>query len=255
MTKVTISNLTKTFGNVVAVKDLNLEVKDGEFLVLVGPNGCGKTTLLRLISGVIIPDKGSIYFDDVLVNDIRPEQRGVRVVFQGYALYPNMKVYDDKRYSNLNFALKVRKYTLDKSRYIINSVNLRIGVKKTLFDRKPNELSQGEKQKVAVARAITLPPKVFLMDEPVSNLDPSSRIRVIKELLRLHEGLKTTTIYVTHNLAEAMAIADRVAVMNEGTIQQVGTPDEVHNNPVNGFVVDFIKYFDYSSLLHELSKK
>ena len=252
LTSVTLDNVTKRFGGVVALRNLNLEVKDREFFVLVGPNGCGKTTLLRLIAGVIKPDSGNIYIDNIPVNDLKPAQRGVRMVFQSYALYPHMKIFDERRYSNLNFALKVRKYMSDKIRNIVRDVSENVGIDRRLFRRKPHELSHGEQQKVAVGRAITIPPKVFLMDEPLSNIDPPSRIQIIKEIRRVHEELQTTTIYVTHNLAEAMAIADRLAIMREGSIEQVGTPSQVRDNPINEFVADFVEYYDYTAHLRSL---
>ncbi|RLI23818.1 glycerol-3-phosphate ABC transporter ATP-binding protein, partial [Candidatus Bathyarchaeota archaeon] len=182
LAKVTVENLTKRFGKVVAVNNLNLEIRDREFFVLVGPNGCGKTTLLKLIAGVLRPDSGNIYIDDVLVNDLKPAERGVRMVFQSYALYPHMKVYDERKYSNLTFALKIQKYLTDKIKSIVHQVAQNVGIERRLFDRKPNELSHGEKQKVAVGRAITIPPKVFLMDEPMSNIDPPSRVKMMKEI-------------------------------------------------------------------------
>lgn len=249
MAKVTVENLTKRFGKVVAVNNLNLEVQDREFFVLVGPNGCGKTTLLKLIAGVLRPDSGNIYIDDVLVNDLKPSERGVRMVFQSYALYPHMKVYDERKYSNLTFALKIQKYLTDKIKNIVHQVAQEVGIERKLFDRRPDELSHGEKQKVAVGRAITIPPKVFLMDEPMSNIDPPSRVKMMKEIRRLHDELRTTTIYVTQNLTEGIALADRMAVMKDGTLQQVGTPDEIINHPVNEFVADFIKYYDYTAQL------
>jgi len=254
LAKVTVEKLTKRFGKAVAVNNLNLEVRDREFFVLVGPNGCGKTTLLKLIAGVLRPDSGNIYIDDVLVNDLKPSERGVRMVFQSYALYPHMKVYDERKYSNLTFALKIQKYLTDKIKSIVHQVAHEVGIERKLFDRKPNELSHGEKQKVAVGRAITIQPKVFLMDEPMSNIDPPSRVKMMKEIRRLHDELRTTTIYVTQNLTEGVALADRIAVMKDGTIQQVGTPDEIINHPVNEFVADFIKYYDYTAHLQTFGR-
>lgn len=251
---VKLEKLRKRFGRVTAVENVNLEVNDGEFFVIVGPNGCGKTTLLRLIAGLIEPDSGNIYIEDMLVNRFKPADRGVRMVFQSYALYPHMKVFDERRHSNLSFALKIRSFLTERIRGVVERVADMVGIDRKLFDRKPNQLSQGEKQKVAVGRAITLPPKVFLMDEPLSNLDPPSRVRVISEIRRIHDELRTTTIYVTQNLVEAMAIADRLAVMKEGTIQQVGTPEDVYKHPVNDFVADFIKYYDYTYQLRAIKK-
>lgn len=249
MAKVTLENLTKKFGKVVAVNDVNLQIRDREFFVLVGPNGCGKTTLLGLIAGIIQPDKGNIYIDDVLVNNLSPSERGVRMVFQSYALYPHMKVYDERKHSNLSFALKLRRFMTEKIRSIVSRVAEDVGIRMELFDRKPHELSQGEKQKVAVGRALTITPKVLLMDEPMSNIDPPSRVKMMEKIRQLHEELRITTIYVTQNLNEGMALADRLGVMNEGKIIQVGTPEQILNHPVNEFVADFIKYYDYTSYL------
>jgi len=249
LAKVTLENLTKKFGKVVAVNDVNLHIRDREFFVLVGPNGCGKTTLLGLIAGIIQPDKGNIYIDDVLVNNLSPSERGVRMVFQSYALYPHMKVYDERKHSNLSFALKLRRFMTEKIRSIVSRVAEDVGIQRELFDRKPHELSQGEKQKVAVGRALTITPKVLLMDEPMSNIDPPSRVKMMEKIRQLHEELRITTIYVTQNLNEGMALADRLGVMNEGKIIQVGTPEQILNHPVNEFVADFIKYYDYTSYL------
>lgn len=249
MAKVTLENLTKKFGKVVAVNDVNLQIRDREFFVLVGPNGCGKTTLLGLIAGIIQPDKGNIYIDDILVNNLSPSERGVRMVFQSYALYPHMKVYDERKYSNLSFALKLKRFMTEKIRSIVSRVAEDVGIRRELFDRKPHELSQGEKQKVAVGRALTITPKVLLMDEPMSNIDPPSRVKMMEKIRQLHEELRITTIYVTQNLNEGMALADRLGVMNEGKIIQVGTPEQILNHPVNEFVADFIKYYDYTSYL------
>ena len=250
MAKVRLEDLTKTFGHVTAVKEVSFETFDEEFFVLVGPNGCGKTTILRLIAGLTEPDSGNIYIGDRLVNNLKPVERGVSMVFQGYALWPHMKVFDEKAYSNLSFGLKIQKYLTERIKGIAEKVADQVGIERKLFSRKPDQLSAGQKQKVAIGRAITIPPKVFLMDEPLSNLDPPSRLRVMSEIKRIHDELKTTTIYVTQNLVEAMAMADRMAIMKEGTIQQVDTPEQVSSHPANDFVADFIKYHDYLYYLH-----
>jgi len=252
LASVRLENLTKQFDRVTAVNSVSLEVANGEFFVLIGPNGCGKTTILRLIAGLINPDSGNIYIDDKLVNNVKPVDRGVSMVFQGYALWPHMKVFDEKTYTNLSFALKIQKNLTEKIKGTVRNVADQVGIEKKLFSRKPDQLSAGQKQKVAIGRAITIPPKVFLMDEPLSNLDPPSRLHVMSEIKRIHDELKTTTIFVTQNLVEAMAIADRIAVMKEGTIQQVDTPEQVCNHPANDFVADFIQYHNY---LHYLSTR
>jgi len=255
LAKVRLENLTKTFGHVTAVKGVSFETYDEEFFVIVGPNGCGKTTILRLIAGLTEPDSGDIYIGNKLVNNLKPEERNVSMVFQGYALWPHMKVFDEKAYSNLSFGLKIQKYLTERIKGIAEKVADQVGIERQLFSRKPDQLSAGEKQKVAIGRAITIPPKVFLMDEPLSNLDPPSRLRVISEIKRIHEELKATTIYVTQNLIEALAMADRVAVMKEGTIQQVDTPEQVCNHPANDFVADFIQYHDYLYFLRARETK
>jgi len=245
MASLILVDLTKKFGDVIAVDSLNLFIPHGEFFVVVGPSGCGKTTLLKLIAGLLKPDGGRIYIDGVLVNDLPPVRRGVNMVFQSYALFPHMKVFDEKKYSNLSFALKLRKYVTPKIKKIVENVSEQVGIERSLYPRKPGELSAGQQQKVAVGRSILIPPKILLMDEPLSNLDPQSRIKVSDEIRKLHKELETTTVYVTHNLVEAMALADRMAVMNRGGIEQVDTPENIYSHPANEFVADFIKYFDF----------
>lgn len=252
MADLLLKDVTKRFGGVVAVDGVNLHIPHGEFFVVVGPTGCGKTTLLKLIAGLLKPDRGEIYIDGRLVNDLPPSRRGVRMVFQNYALYPHMKVFDERKYSNLSFALKIRKYVSSRIKSIVGGVAKQVGIGEELFPRKPRELSAGQQQKVAVGRALVVPPKALLMDEPLSNLDPRSRVKVMEELRRLHRELETTTVYVTHNLAEAMAMADRMAVMNKGAIEQVDTPENVYRHPANEFVADFIKCFD---LMYQLANR
>jgi len=246
MAKVRLEGLTKRFGDILAVNNLSLDIRDMEFLVIVGPSGCGKTTTLRLIAGLEEPDSGNIYIDDELMNDVPVGWRGVQMIFQNYALWPHMKVMDEKEYANLNFALKVRKW-LDKDiKGRVRDITHRIGIDSQLFSRKPNELSAGQQQRVAIGRAIMIPPKVFLMDDPMTNLDPPSRIHVREEILQVHMQLRTTTVYVTHNMADAMAMGDRIVVMNEGRILQVDTPEELYYHPRDNFVADFIRSYDSS---------
>ena len=252
MAHLSLEDVTKCFGDVVAVDGVNLNIPHGEFFVVVGPTGCGKTTLLRLIAGLIKPDRGRIFIDGELVNDLSPLKRGVRMVFQGYALYPHMRVFDEGRYSNLSFALKIRKYLNSKIKTVVEDVAEQVGIEERLFPRKPKELSAGQQQKVSIGRAITIPPKLLLMDEPLSNLDPKSRVKAMDEIRKLQSELKATTVYVTHNLVEAMAVADRMAVMNRGAIEQVDTPENIYNYPVNDFVADFIRYFDFG---YQLAKR
>ncbi|MFQ5795294.1 MAG: ABC transporter ATP-binding protein [Candidatus Bipolaricaulia bacterium] len=249
MADVTLQGVTKRFGDVVAVDDLSVGIKHGEFFVVVGPTACGKTTLLRLIAGLLKPDSGEIYFDGEPVDHLRPAERGVRMVFQSYALYPHMKVFDRKRQSNLSFALMIHKFMPEKLIERVEAVARRIGIEKQLYARKPDQLSEGQKQKVAVGRAITLPPKMLLMDEPLSNLDPQSRLKSRTEIRKLHEELRATTVYVTHDLAEAFTLADTLAVMHRGKFVQIGRPREIYRNPVNRFVEEFVT--SYEALIRE----
>ena len=234
MAKVKLKNVTKRFGDVVAVSDLSLEVEDKEFMVLLGPSGCGKTTILRCIAGLETPDEGGIYIDDVLVNDFSPKDRDVAMVFQSYALYPHMRVFD-----NIAFPLKMRKLPKDNVEKMVKHTAelLRIS---DLLDRRPKQLSGGEAQRTALGRAIVREPKAFLMDEPLSNLDAKLRLHMRAELKRLQKDLGVTTVYVTHDQAEAMTLGDKIAVLNKGALEQLGTPEKVYDHPTSMFVAGFI---------------
>lgn len=245
MAKLEVRKVTKRFGAVLALDDISFSVDDREFFVVVGPNGSGKTTLLRVIAGLARPDAGEVRIGDVNVNELPPAQRGVRMVFQGYALFPHLRVYDERRWANLNFPLKIRKFLKEEMLKVIATVTRRVGIESDLFPRKPDQLSAGQKQKVAVGRALLIPPKIFVLDEPLSNLDPLSRAHVRDELKRIHREIGATTLYVTHNLPEAMAMGDRLAVLNRGTIQQIGPPREVYKNPHNDFVRLFLHSYEF----------
>jgi multiple sugar transport system ATP-binding protein len=234
MASVTLQGVTKRFGEVVAVSNLNIEVQDREFLVLVGPSGCGKSTTLRLIAGLEELTEGNIYIGDRLVNDVAPKDRDIAMVFQSYALYPHMSVYD-----NLAFGLRLRKTPKPEIERRVQEAAELLAIGE-LLDRKPKQLSGGQRQRVALGRAIVREPKCFLMDEPLSNLDAKLRVQTRAELIRLHERLQTTVIYVTHDQTEAMTMGSRIAVLRDGVLQQIGPPQEVYDNPVNMFVAGFI---------------
>ena len=227
--------LDKVYDNgVQAVFGFTLDVKDKEFIVFVGPSGCGKSTTLRMVAGLEEISAGELYIDDLLVNDVAPKDRNIAMVFQSYALYPHMSVYD-----NMAFGLKLRKTPKDEiERRVKNAADI-LGLAGYL-DRKPKALSGGQRQRVALGRAIVRDAKVFLMDEPLSNLDAKLRVQMRSELIRLHNSLATTTIYVTHDQIEAMTMASRIVVMRDGYIQQVGAPKEIYDNPRNVFVAGFI---------------
>ena len=234
MANVTYEHVTKKFGDTTAVNDLMLEVDDGEFMVLVGPSGCGKTTALRMLAGLERVSAGRILIGDRVVNNVAPQSRDIAMVFQSYALYPHMTVYD-----NLAFGLRnqrVPKKEIDR-RVLRAAEILDLG---PLIKRKPKQLSGGQRQRVALGRAIVREPAAFLMDEPLSNLDAKLRVQTRAEILKLQQELKTTTIYVTHDQVEAMTMGDRIAVMNVGLLQQVGTPEELYEDPKNLFVAGFI---------------
>jgi multiple sugar transport system ATP-binding protein len=231
---VTFDHVWKRFGDVIAVNDLSLDIPDEEFLVLVGPSGCGKTTSLRMIAGLEEVTSGTVKIGDRVVNDLAPKDRDVAMVFQSYALYPHMSVRD-----NLAFGLKLRKVPkADIERRVAEAAKM---LELTpLLDRKPKALSGGQRQRVALGRAIVREPQVFLMDEPLSNLDAKLRVATRAELSRLHQRLRTTIVYVTHDQVEAMTMGTRIAVMNQGILQQVGPPQELYERPMNRFVAGFI---------------
>ena len=234
MATVTFDGVWKKFGEVVAVNDLNLEINDGEFMVLVGPSGCGKTTSLRMIAGLEEISEGTLSIGDRVVNHVAPKDRDIAMVFQSYALYPHMTVRD-----NMAFGLKLRKTPKDEIERRVNEAAAMLSCE-NLLDRKPRELSGGQRQRVALGRAIVREPAVFLMDEPLSNLDAKLRVQTRAEIARLHQRLGTTTVYVTHDQVEAMTMGQRIAVMSEARLQQVGSPQELYDHPDNRFVAGFI---------------
>ncbi len=234
MSQVVMRSLNKKYDEVHAVKDVNLDIHDKEFVVLVGPSGCGKTTTLRMVAGLESITSGRVLIDDTVVNDLAPMDRDIAMVFQNYALYPHMSVYD-----NMAFGLKMRKFDKDEIRQRVHEAAEILGIHEYLR-RKPRQLSGGQRQRVALGRAIVRHPRVFLFDEPLSNLDAKLRVQMRVELKKLHERLGTTAIYVTHDQVEAMTLGDRVVVMRDGWVQQVGDPMELYNEPANRFVAGFI---------------
>jgi multiple sugar transport system ATP-binding protein len=234
MASITFEHVTKQFDESLAVDDLSIEVADGEFLVLVGPSGCGKTTALRMLAGLEEISSGRILIGDRVVNNVAPGARNVAMVFQSYALYPHMTVYD-----NLAFSLRNQKQSKEEIERRVQSAAKTLELD-NLLKRKPKQLSGGQRQRVALGRAIVREPEAFLMDEPLSNLDAALRLQTRAEILKLQKRLGTTTIYVTHDQVEAMTMGDRIAVMRLGVLQQIGTPEEVYTNPANTFVATFI---------------
>jgi multiple sugar transport system ATP-binding protein len=234
MAEIRLTNVSKRWGSFIGVDNLNLTIADREFLVLLGPSGCGKTTTMRVIAGLEEASSGEVMIGDRVVNDLEPKDRDVAMVFQNYGLYPNMNVYE-----NIRFPLKVRKVPAAEHDARVRRASSMVELDDFL-DRKPAELSGGQRQRVALARAIVREPTVFLMDEPLSNLDAKLRVSTRAQIKNLQHALKVTTIYVTHDQIEAMTLADRVVVMNKGVIQQVGSPTEIYDNPANSFVAGFI---------------
>ena len=234
MSKIIIKNLEKSFGNNKVINNFNIDIKDGEFIVLVGPSGCGKSTLLRMISGLESIDQGEIFLDENLINNLIPSKRQIAMVFQSYALYPHMNVFD-----NMSFGLKMEKIPKIEIHQKVKDAAATLQIE-DLLERKPKQLSGGQKQRVAIGRAITRNPKVFLFDEPLSNLDAALRSEMRVEISKLHKKINSNIIYVTHDQVEAMTLADRIVVLNKGNIEQFGTPNEIYSDPNNIFVAEFI---------------
>ncbi|MDB6146349.1 MAG: transporter related protein [Spartobacteria bacterium] len=239
MANVTVKGVSKIYPaekgrDVTAVNDVSLSIEDREFVVLVGPSGCGKSTILRMIAGLEEISKGEIYIGDRLVNDVSPKDRDIAMVFQNYALYPHMSVYD-----NLAFGLKLRRFPKAEIRKRVIDAAAVLGIA-DLLDRKPKALSGGQRQRVAVGRAIVRQPKVFLFDEPLSNLDAKMRVQMRAEITKLHRRLRATMVYVTHDQVEAMTMGDRIVVLHNGTVQQTGTPLAIYHEPANLFVAGFL---------------
>ena len=235
MSTVSLKNIYKIYdGGVTAVSDFNLEIADKEFIVLVGPSGCGKSTTLRMVAGLEEISKGELYIGDKLVNDVEPKDRDIAMVFQSYALYPHMTVRE-----NMEFPLKLKKYPKDEIKKRVDEAAEILGITQYL-SRKPKALSGGQRQRVAIGRAIVREPKVLLMDEPLSNLDAKLRNQMRAEIIKLRQRINTTFVYVTHDQTEAMTLGDRIVIMKDGFVQQIGTPQEVFGNPCNMFVAGFI---------------
>ena len=234
MARLQLKNVNKRWGKFVGVDNFNLDIADQEFLVLLGPSGCGKSTTMRMIAGLEDVTDGEIWFGDRMVNKLEPKDRDISMVFQSYGLYPNLSVYE-----NIRFPLRVRKVPKEQHHEMVMHA-IRMVELEDFMDRRPADLSGGQRQRVALGRAIVRKPTVFLMDEPLSNLDAKLRVSTRAQIKNLQSKLKTTTVYVTHDQIEAMTLADRVVVMNAGRIQQVGTPTDIYNSPANTFVASFI---------------
>ena len=234
MASIELKNIEKSFGSNKVINKFDIKIKDGEFIVLVGPSGCGKSTLLRMISGLETVDKGEIYLDNKIINNLVPSKREIAMVFQSYALYPHMSVFE-----NMAFGLKMEKISKSEINQKVNNAAATLQIE-DLLERKPKQLSGGQKQRVAIGRAITRSPKVFLFDEPLSNLDAALRSEMRVEISKLHKKMNSNIIYVTHDQVEAMTLADRIVVLNKGNIEQYGTPNEIYSDPNNIFVAEFI---------------
>lgn len=240
MIHLVLRDITKRFDSVVALDGLQLEVTQGEFLVIVGESGCGKTTLLRIIAGLETPDSGEVLIGGAPVNHLSPGARNVQMIFQSYALWPHMRVFDDRKYTNLSLPLRIRKWSQDAIRELVRPLSQKLGIEEGWFPRKPQELSAGQQQKVALGRAMTTSPQILLMDEPLSNLDPGNRRKIRAEIRTFHQEHRLTTLFVTHALDDAFVLADRIAVMRDGRFEQVDKPEIMVRRPVNRYVADYL---------------
>ena len=243
MANVLLKSLKKSFGDLTIIPGIDLEIRDGEFMVFVGPSGCGKSTLLRVIAGLEDITGGTLSIGGRVVNDVPPAERGIAMVFQSYALYPHMNLYD-----NMAFGLKLAKMPADEIDRLVRQAAKILNIEH-LLERKPKDLSGGQRQRVAIGRAIVRKPEVFLFDEPLSNLDAALRVRMRYEFAKLHDDLKSTMIYVTHDQVEAMTLADRIVVLSAGKIEQVGSPLDLYAHPDNLFVAGFIALKRYRQTL------
>ncbi|WP_408007918.1 ABC transporter ATP-binding protein [Pseudalkalibacillus sp. A8] len=248
MSAVNLSNITKKFGDVTAVKELDLKIEEGEFFTFLGPSGCGKTTTLRMIAGFYYPTEGKVKFNDRDMTTVPPEKRNTGMVFQNYALFPHMTVAE-----NVAFGLKVRKMEHSKIREKVKEVLGKVRLEK-FIERQVSQLSGGQQQRVALARALVIEPDILLLDEPLSNLDARLRDEMRTEILRLQRDYGITTIYVTHDQVEALSMSDRIAVFSEGVCQQIGTPTEIYNDPVNDFVAEFIGETNLYNVVYDNNK-
>ena len=244
-----IEDLSKNFGTTEVLKKINLDIDEGNFLVLLGPSGCGKSTLLNIIAGLETINEGNVYIDDYNVSNVEPKDRNIAMVFQSYALYPSMNVKE-----NMIFGLKQAKTSKEKIEEQLKKVSTFLHVGE-LLNRKPSQLSGGQRQRVAIGRALVREPRIFLFDEPLSNLDAKLRVEMRREIKKLHQALKTTVVYVTHDQTEAMSLGTKIAIMNHGVIQQNDTPEIIYNKPSNTFVADFIGSPSMNLISGQLVKK
>jgi multiple sugar transport system ATP-binding protein len=236
-----LDHVVKRFGKVLALDELTLHVTAGEMLVVVGPSGCGKTTMLRIIAGLETPDTGDVYIGSQWANELPPGKRNLQMIFQSLALWPHMKVLDERGDTNISYPLRVNKWSIEAIANRVREVTHRVGLDRSLFNRKPDDLSGGQRQRVALARALTTAPAIYLMDEPLTSLDPPARVKMREEIKRIHQELGATTLFVTHNMTDAFAMADRIAMMRDGKIVQIGTPQQLKDSPADNFVREFLE--------------